>query len=227
MAFNEIHQIGFGMARGRPILNTLTKSQVLVLRELELWIVRHGGSPTVRELAEHIGISAPSVDEQLRRLQRNGYVKREPFKARSLTVLRSAETQRASVPSLVAVPIVGTVAAGYPVLAIENICGEVMVEDAVVRSGSYFALKASGRSMIGAGILPGDIVIVRQQQIAENRDIVVALLDGEATLKRLHYCGGTIELRPENSRFKTILIRPSDDLRILGKVVAIRRLAGK
>jgi repressor LexA len=215
------------MARGRPVVSTLTDSQVRVLRELELWIARHGGSPTVRELAEQVGMAAPSVDEQLRRLQRNGYIKREPFKARSLTVLRSAESQPADLSRLVSVPIVGTVAAGFPIMAIENICGEVLIEESVVRSGSHFALKTSGKSMIGAGIQPGDIVIVRQQQIAEHRDIVVALLDGEATVKRLYYSGGTIELRPENDRFTPIVVGPNDDLRILGKVIAIRRLAGK
>ena len=128
---------------------------------------------------------------------------------------------------LVAVPIIGTIAAGYPVLASENICGEVLMEETVVRSGSHFALKASGQSMIDAGIQPDDIVIVRQQQLAENRDIVVALLNNETTLKRLHYCDGAIELRPENPRFKPIVVGPEDDLRILGKVVAIRRTAGK
>ncbi len=213
------------MPRGRPPMHTLTDSQVRVLRELEAWIARSGNAPTVRELAEQLGMAAPSVNEQLRRLERNGYVKREPFKSRSLTVLKSA-VPLPSMSRLVAVPIVGTVAAGCPVLAVENICGEVLVEESAIGKGSHFALKASGRSMIGAGIEPGDIVIVRQQQIAENRDIVVALLDGDATLKRLHYSAGTIELRPENARFKPICVGPDDDLRILGKVVAIRRPAG-
>ena len=81
--------------------------------------------------------------------------------------------------------------------------------------------------MIDAGIEPGDILIVRQQQLAESRDIVVALVNDEATVKRLYYDSGSIELRPENSRFKPISIRPEDDLRILGKVIAIRRTAGK
>lgn len=214
------------MPPGRPVTKTPTESQLRVLRELEAWIARQGHSPTVRELADQMGTAVGSVNEQLRRLERNGYIQREPFKSRSLTVLRSAETLQ-NVPRLVAVPIVGTVAAGHPVLATENICGEVLVEQTVLGSGRHFALKASGQSMIGAGIQPGDILIVRQQQIAENRDIVVALLDGDATVKRLHYRTGTIELRPENPRFKPIPIGPDDDLRILGKVIATRRPAGK
>jgi repressor LexA len=119
------------------------------------------------------------------------------------------------------------VVAGVPVFAPENICGEVLVEESVAGTGTHFAVKASGKSMIDAGIEPGDILIVRQQQLAENRDIVVALLNDETTVKRLHYQAGEIELRPENVRFKPIPIRPEDDLRILGKVVAIRRAACK
>ena len=137
--------------RGRPLVNTLTDSQARILREVELFLREHSFSPTVRELAERLGMAGPSVNEQLHRLERNGFVKRQPNKARSLTVLRSAELQGASLSRLIAVPIVGTVAAGSPVFSPENICGEVLVEEAVVRSGSHFALKASGRSMIDAG----------------------------------------------------------------------------
>ena len=213
--------------RGRPPVNTLTDSQARILREAESFIREHGFSPTAGELAERLGMAAQSVNEQLHRMERNGYVQRQPKKVRSLVVLRSAEPRRESVSRLVAIPIVGTVAAGVPVLTGENISGEVLVEESVVRSGKHFALKASGKSMIDAGIQPGDVLIVRQQQLAENRDIVVALLNDEATVKRLYYDAGSIELRPENPRFKPIAIQPEDDLRILGKVVAVRRTAGK
>lgn len=213
------------MPPGRPVVTTLTAAQERVLREVESFLHEHSISPTLGELAQRLGMAAQSVNEQLRRLERNGYIRRQPNVRRSLVVLRSAEIKQAGVSQLVAVPIIGTVAAGRPVLAEENICGEVLVEETVIGSGSHFALKASGRSMINAGIQPGDIVIVRQQQIAENRDIVVALLDGEATVKRLHYSAGRIELRPENPRFKPIVVQPDRDLRILGKVVAVRRIA--
>ena len=215
------------MPRGRPLVKTLTDSQARILREIESFIREQSISPTTGELAERLGMTAQSVSEQLQRLERNGYLQRQPKTARSLVVLRSAEPRPQVISRLVAVPIVGTVAAGCPVLAIENINGEVLVEESVVGSGPHFALKASGESMIGAGIQSGDIVIVRQQQMAENRDIVVAMIDGDATVKRLHYSGGTIELRPENPRFKPIPVGPDDDLRILGKVVAVRRVAGK
>ena len=215
-------QVGVAMPPGRPPSKTITDAQARTLREIELFIAEHSFSPTAGELAERLGMTSQSVNEQLQRLERNGYIQRQPKVVRSLVVLRSAEVPRKEVPRLVSVPIVGTVAAGVPILALENLCGEILIEESVVRSGSYFALKASGRSMINAGIEPGYIVIVRQQQIAENRDIVVALLDGEATLKRLHYSDGKIELWPENDRFKPIPVSPHDDFRILGKVVAVR-----
>lgn len=216
------------MPRGRPPLKTLTDSQARILREIESFLREQSISPTTSELAERVGMTAQSVSEQLQRLERNGYIQRQRKTPRSLVVLRSAEPPRETVSKLVPVPIIGTVAAGIPILAVENICGEVLVEESVIGSGSHFALKASGQSMLRAGIHPGDILIVRQQQIAENRDIVVAMLDGgDATVKRLHYSGGTIELRPENPRFKPIPVGPNDDLRILGKVIAVRRIARK
>lgn len=210
------------MPPGRPRNNQISAAQARTLREIESFIAEQSFSPTVGELADRLGMSKQSVNEQLQRLERNGYIQRQPKVVRSLVVLRPAEAPEKVVPRLVSVPIVGTVAAGVPILALENICGEILIEESVVRSGSYFALKASGRSMINAGIEPGYIVVVRQQQVAENRDIVVALLDGDATLKRLHYSDGKIELWPENDRFKPIPIKPDDDFRILGKVVAIR-----
>jgi len=203
----------------------MTASQTRILREAQAFIRENSFSPTVGELGKRLGMSAQNVSEQLQRLERLGVIRRQPGKPRSLVILQSADTPVPQVLRLVPVPIIGTVAAGYPVLSAEHVIGEVLVEESVVRSGIHFALKADGRSMTGAGIQPNDIVIVRQQQLAENKDIVVVLLNGEATLKRLHYSTGAIELRPENSRFKSILIQPEDDLRILGKVVAIRRTA--
>jgi repressor LexA len=124
---------------------------------------------------------------------------------------------------LVSVPIVGRVAAGQPIMAEENIVGEVLVENTVVGGEPCFALCVAGQSMVNAGIADKDIVIVRRQIIAENGDIVVALIGGEATVKRLSIQGPRVELRPENPKFKPIVVGTDDDLRILGKVVAVRR----
>ena len=127
---------------------------------------------------------------------------------------------------LASVPILGTVPAGSPLLAEENILGQVMVDRKLVAAGRCFALRVTGESMRDAAIHDGDMVIVRQQQLAENGDIVVALLDDEATVKRLSIRADQIELRPENPAFKPLRIGPDHLLRIIGKVVAVRRQPG-
>lgn len=208
-------------APGRPIVETLTPSQARVLDELE-GILAHGLTPTLRELADRLGQGVSSVFKLVQRLERNGYIGRVAGKSRSLTVLRSSRDS--SPAQLVPIPLLGTIAAGMPILTPENILGELLIDAASVRKGSHFALTVSGQSMIGAGIRPGDILIVRQQPLAEHRDIVVALLNDEATVKRLHHRQGEIQLLPENGKFKTINVGPNDDLRIIGKVVAVRQM---
>lgn len=206
--------------RGRPIIWTLTEPQRLLLRAMETYIATHNQSPTVRELAEAVGHGVASVYKQIRRLERNGFISRVPGKSRSLIVLRSAPDTPVS--GLVAVPLVGSVIAGIPLLSEENIEGEVLVDFASIGGGRHFALKVTGQSMINAGIHSGDVVIVHQQPLADHEDIVVALLNDEATVKRLYHRGRTINLMPENPRYKPISVGPDDDLRIVGKVVAIR-----
>ena len=105
--------------------------------------------------------------------------------------------------------------------------GELLVESSSLESGRHFALRVSGESMRDAGMDSGDLLIVRQQPLAEHRDIVVALLNQEATVKRLHHRDGEIRLIPENPDFKPIPVEPEDDFRIVGKVVAVRRMARK
>jgi len=139
-------------------------------------------------------------------------------------VIRSANDE--SLIGLVTIPLVGTVVAGHPLMAQENLLGELLVDASTVRSGRHFALKVSGQSMMNAGISSGDVVIVRQQPLADHRDIVVALLNDEATVKRLHYRSGEVALLPENPNFKPIPVGPDDDLRIVGKVVAVRAGSG-
>ena len=121
------------------------------------------------------------------------------------------------------VPIVGTIAAGEPILAEENVVGEVLVDSRAARSGRCFALEVQGDSMIGAGIHDKDLVVVREQPVAESGDIVVALLDQDATVKRLFIRDERIELRPENPELRPMPIGPDDGLRIVGKVVAVSR----
>jgi len=210
-----------GRGRGRPINLTLTEPQKKLLQAIEAYIARHGMSPTMREMAEELGQGVANVFKLVQRLERNGYITRVPGKSRSLTVVRSVGEE--PIVGLVSIPLVGTVVAGHPLLAHENVLGELLVDSATVRTGRHFALKVSGQSMINAGIGSGDVVIVKQQPLADHRDIVVALLNDEATVKRLHYRQGQISLLPENPRFKPIPVGPDDDLRIVGKVVAVRR----
>ena len=207
-------------SRGRPPVEEITDPQRRTLRELRRFISQQGFPPTIQELADILGISAPSARDQVTQLERKGYVKREPRKARGLTVVGEPMED---VADLLAVPIIGKVAAGQPILAAENVVGEVLVDSRAVRSGRFFALEVEGDSMIDAGIQDQDLVVVRQQPVAENGDIVVALLDQEATLKRLFIRDECIELRPENPTHRSTPIGPDDGLRILGKVVAVRR----
>ncbi len=207
-------------SRGRPRVEEITGPQRRTLGELRRFTRRQGFPPTIQELADILGVSTPSVRDQVSQLVRKGYVKREPRKARGLTILREPTEE---VLKLRTVPIVGKVAAGQPILAEENIIGEVLVDSRAARHGRCFALEVQGDSMIDAGIDDGDLVVVRQQPLAESGDIVVALLDQDATVKRLFIRDERIELRPENPKLHPTLIGPDHRMRILGKVVAVRR----
>ena len=207
-------------SRGRPPVEEITDPQRRTLGELRRFTGQQGFPPTIQELADILGISAPSARDQLTQLERKGYVKREPRKARGLTVVGEP---MADVADLLAVPIIGKVAAGQPILAAENVVGEVLIDSRAVRSGRFFALEVEGDSMIDAGIQDQDLVVVREQPVAENGDIVVALLDQDATVKRLFIRDERIELRPENPKLHPTLIGPDHRMRILGKVVAVRR----
>jgi repressor LexA len=167
-----------------------------------------------------LGVSPATAHEQVGQLVRKGFVRREPRKARGIFLVREPDEQPTD---LVSVPLVGSVPAGLPLLAEENVLGEVLVDRKLVASGRCFALRVDGESMRDASINDGDLIIVRQQPVAENGDIVVAMLDDDATVKRLSIRGHEIELRPENPKFKPTRIGPDCNLRIIGKVVAVRR----
>jgi repressor LexA len=193
------------------------------LKEIRQFLNQRGFPPTIKELADILGISHASAHGQVNQLVRKGYIRREPRKARGLAIIREPEDE---ISDMVSVPIVGEVAAGQPILAEENIIGEVLVESRLARSGRFFALEINGDSMVDAGINDRDLVVVRQQPVAENGDIIVALIDDEATVKRLRIREERIELRPENLSYRAILVGPEDNLQILGKVVSTIRTSG-
>jgi len=207
-------------SRGRPPVKEITDSQLNTLKAIRRFTNQRGFPPTMKELADILGISHASAHGQVNQLVRKGYLRREPRKARGLAIIREPEDE---VSDMVPVPIVGEVAAGQPVFAQENIIGDVLVEGRLARSGRCFALEIKGDSMIDAGINDRDLVVVRQQPVAENGDIVVALIGDEATVKRLSIQEEQIELRPENRRHRSISIGPEDELRILGKVITTKR----
>ena len=195
----------------------LTESQTNLLNAITRLRESHGVPPTVKEIADLLSIQPPSVHEALKRLEEKGVIRRTPRKARSLEIVKPITPSRSN---LVSVPVIGKVAAGTPIFAVENRIGEVMVDASVVR-GNCFALQVEGDSMIDVNINDGDHVVVRQQPIAEHGDIVVAMIDDSATVKRLFISDDHIELRPENKRLKPIQVGADDDLRIIGKVLHV------
>jgi repressor LexA len=199
---------------GKAKTDEITPLQRKTLEAICRFVDAKGFPPTVKELSEIFEISPASAHDRINQLVRKGYLKREDGKSRGIAVARRPSEMAA---------VVGMVAAGCPILAEENITGQVLVESDVVRSGQHFALRAVGDSMVGAGINDGDLIIVRQQPIAEDGDIVVALLNNEATVKRLKIKDELIELVSENPEVRKIRIRPEDDLRVLGKVVGWKR----
>ena len=196
-----------------------TKRQQEILDIIDRHVVERGYPPTLREIAEETGIRGISaIKGHIDRLVSKGLLVRERG-ARSLTLPRPAP----SAP-LVEVPILGQVAAGLPLLAEENLSGHLSVDPAWVRKGPVFFLKVHGESMKGAAILDGDHVLVRCQETADNGQIVVAMIDGETTVKRLRQRGEELSLLPENPDFPEIPVGKERSFRIVGLVVGVFRL---
>ena len=203
----------------------LTKRQQLVLEFIQESIQQNGFPPTLREIGAHFGIrSTNGVNDHLLALQRKGYLRRQDMKSRALRPTASA----GGVPR--EVPLIGRVAAGQPLLAIENLEGTLRVDEGLLPgdSGRYFALRVRGDSMVGAGILDGDIVFVRQQEEASSGTIVVAMVGDEATVKTLIREGERLRLQPANPAVAPIVMGREDGrtLRILGAVVGVYRKLG-
>lgn len=199
-------------------MNDLTERQKKVLAFIEKHRSRYGYPPTMREIADHIGAKwSHGVERHLQALEKKGFIKREAVKSRGIRL--------AHVDAGVAVPVVGRITAGKPILAVENLGESLVVDPSFVRGGEVnFLLMVEGLSMKDAGILDGDLVLVRQQPSAENGDIVAALISEEsATVKRFRQDGDSITLEPENPDFQPIIL-DSSSVRIIGKVMAVLRL---
>ncbi|GAA5171902.1 transcriptional repressor LexA [Pseudonocardia eucalypti] len=215
----------------------LTPRQRKVLEVIRDWVERFGYPPSVREIGDAVGLqSTSSVHHQLRALERKGFLRRDPNRTRAVDVRGPdelgaiaargdddpgvAEELRAHRPSPAFIPVVGRIAAGGPILAEEAISDVFPMPREIVGEGTLFLLTVSGDSMIEAAITDGDWVVVRQQAVAENGDIVAAMIDGEATVKTFKRRDGHIWLMPANPAYDPI---PGDEATVLGRVVAVLR----
>ncbi|MGW8567196.1 transcriptional repressor LexA [Isoptericola sp. NPDC055881] len=228
-----------------PSADRLTPRQRRVLETIRRSVEDRGYPPTMREIGEAVGLASPSsVKHQLTTLERKGYLRRDPNRPRAIEVVdpespaaeaaghepaprtsgfvagsvAGSDAEAAGAPSYV--PLVGRIAAGGPILA------EQVVEDVfplprqIVGDGDLFLLKVAGDSMVEAAICDGDWVVVRSQPVAENGEVVAAMIDGEATVKTFKQTGGHTWLMPQNSAYSPI---PGDEAQVLGRVVAVLR----
>ena len=212
----------------------LTKKQRAVLECIERCIAEKGYGPTVREICADLGLSSPStVHVHLKSLEEKGYIEKDPLKSRSIILRQDAngnDVQRGiqsdaavlqpSFSKIINVPLVGNVAAGEPILAEENITETISLPTDIVGDSASFMLSVRGESMVEAGINDGDFVVVKQQQTANNGDIVVAIIEDGATVKTFYREKDYIRLQPENSTMDPIITR---NCSIAGKVVAVFR----
>jgi len=218
----------------------LTDRQEKILAFIKKSIQEQGYPPTIREIGEHFGIrSTNGVNDHLKALERKGYLLRGELKSRALSVidggrsparlLRMSRRELSAVGEgeVVQVPVVGKVAAGEPILAQENITDHVRIDSVLLGDGGrkVFALRVSGDSMIGDGILDGDYIFVRKQLQADPGEIVVAMIEDEATVKRFYPEGDRVRFQPSNPRLKPIYVSRDDfrETQIIGVVVGVYR----
>ncbi|MCI8607191.1 MAG: transcriptional repressor LexA [Hungatella sp.] len=203
------------MAQGK-----ITQKQQEILEYIKDTILRKGYPPSVREICEAVHLkSTSSVHSHLETLERNNYIRRDPTKPRTIEIIDDCFnlTRR----ELVNVPMVGTVAAGQPILAEQNIENYFPIPVELLPNGQTFMLRVKGESMINAGIFDGDQIIVKQQETARNGEIVVALIDDSATVKRFYKEKGYYRLQPENDALEPIIVK---EVQILGVVIGLVRM---
>ena len=198
----------------------ISPKQTEILEYIKSEIINRGFPPAVREICEAVNLkSTSSVHSHLETLERNGYIRRDPTKPRAIEIVD--DNFNLTRRELVNVPVVGRVAAGEPILAVENVENYFQIPAEFMPNSQTFMLNVKGESMINAGILDGDQILVQQQSTAENGDIVVALIDDSATVKTFYKEDGYYRLQPENDTMEPIIVK--DDLKILGKVIGVFR----
>ncbi|MEO9175118.1 MAG: transcriptional repressor LexA [Gaiellales bacterium] len=209
-------------------MSDLTARQQQILEVVDAHLVSHGYPPTVREIGEAVGLTSSStVHAHLANLERLGHLKRDPTKPRALgvvgrdTALAEPRPARAEQPGVRILPLLGRIAAGAPTLAEQVVEDEIAVPEMLTASGDNFLLRIRGESMIDAGILDGDFVVIRKQATCADGEIVAALVDGEeATVKHLRHDGARVRLDPANEAFRPFY---PEQVEVLGKVVGVFR----
>ena len=197
----------------------ISTKQLQILEYLKSEVRQKGYPPSVREICNAVNLKSTStVHGHLTRLEKKGYIRRNPTKPRAIEILDSEFNKNKD--SFVSVPIVGNITAGSPILAVENIEDTFPIPSEYVHNDSVFMLKVRGESMIGAGIYDKDLILVRQQKDAKNGDIVVALIEDSATVKRFFKEKEYVRLQPENPAMSPIYIK---EVSILGIVIGLFR----
>ncbi|WP_375488249.1 transcriptional repressor LexA [uncultured Mycobacterium sp.] len=216
--------------RMQAVDSALTERQRTILEVIRASVTSRGYPPSIREIGDAVGLtSTSSVAHQLRTLERKGYLRRDPNRPRAVDVRGADDAAQPVVtevsgsdalPEPTFVPVLGRIAAGGPILAEEAVEDVFPLPRELVGEGALFLLRVVGDSMVDAAICDGDWVVVRQQNVADNGDIVAAMIDGEATVKTFKRTGGQVWLMPHNPAFDPI---PGNDAAILGKVVTVIR----
>lgn len=201
-------------------MEQITKRQKQILDFIAKYIETNQYPPSLIEISQTFSINLKTASEFLDRLANKGYIVKEKRVARSLLLTQKAISEIYQKK----IPVYGTTSAGKPIEAIEDLKGEIVIDKRRFNNGEYYALVVRGESMKDAGIFDGDYVIVRKSEIAKDGDIVVALIDGDVTIKRLFYDYNNhmIILHPENSQFSDFIVSP-DDFKCLGVVVGVQR----
>lgn len=195
------------------------ETQALILDYIRSQVMENGFPPSVREICDAVGLKSTStVHGHLKRLEKQGILKRDSMKPRAMALMNQQDEKNGDLVRMI--PLLGPVAAGSPILAEESMSEMLPIPQFMLKDGKHFALLVRGDSMIQAGILNGDYLVVHQQTHALNGDIVVAMINGDATVKRFYKEKNAIRLQPENDAMQPIITK---DVEILGKVISVYR----
>jgi repressor LexA len=199
-------------------MDGLSKRQNDVFQYIKRYMDETGYAPCVRDICSALDLKSTSTAHaHLTKLEKKGYISRDPAKPRTIMIMDGSSTKE----RMVRIPILGKVAAGVPITAVENIEEYLSLPYSLIGTDDVFILNVSGDSMVNAGIFDRDRIIAKKQDYAQNGDIVVAMIEDEATVKRFYLENGRVKLQPENDKYQPIYTR---DMNILGKVIGVLRM---